>query len=168
DEVKGSVDVSLLLKLQKRVAELEQEKVNLQREWDSREEQLQQEHDKDLDECRRTLGADRDYEAQKRQELESANKRLKKDLNDLRASLTAGKSSRLTPAYNVLLEQLSSTTEELEMRQEEVLMLRTQLVNLEVYKFKVLCINRAAFTFTAEIPHSGCVLVVPLCGLDEL
>lgn len=40
------MDVSLLLKLQKRVAELEQEKVNLQREWDSREEQLQQEHDK--------------------------------------------------------------------------------------------------------------------------
>ncbi|KAK3526293.1 hypothetical protein QTP70_022697 [Hemibagrus guttatus] len=136
DEVKGSVDVALLLKLQKRVAELEQEKMNLQREWDSREEQLQQEHDQDLDECRRTLGAERDYEAQKRQDLESANKRLKKDLNDLCASLTVGKSSRLTPAYNVLLEQLSSTTEELEMRKEEVLILRTQLVNLEGFKFK--------------------------------
>lgn len=45
DEVKGSVDVALLLKLQKQVAELEQEKMNLQREWDSREEQLQQEHE---------------------------------------------------------------------------------------------------------------------------
>ncbi|XP_058264169.1 unconventional myosin-Va isoform X2 [Hemibagrus wyckioides] len=117
DEVKGSVDVALLLKLQKRVAELEQEKMNLQRVWDSREEQLQQEHDQ-------------------RQDLESSNKRLKKDLNDLRACLTAGKSSRLTPAYNVLLEQLSSTTEELEMCKEEVLMLRTQLVNLEGFKFK--------------------------------
>lgn len=39
------MDVALLLKLQKRVAELEQEKMNLQREWDSREEQLQLEHD---------------------------------------------------------------------------------------------------------------------------
>ncbi|XP_026774652.3 unconventional myosin-Va isoform X1 [Pangasianodon hypophthalmus] len=136
EEVKGNVDVALLLKLQKRVAELEQEKMNLQREWDSREEQLQQEHSKDLDECRRTLGAERDYEAQKRQELESANKRLKKDLNELRVSLTAGKGSKLAPAYNVLLEQLSSTTEELEMRKEEVLMLRTQLVNLEGFKHK--------------------------------
>lgn len=46
DEVKRSMDVALLLKLQKRVAELEQEKMNLQWEWDSREEQLQQEHTK--------------------------------------------------------------------------------------------------------------------------
>lgn len=44
--MKRSEDVALLLKLQKRVAELEQEKMNLQREWDSREEQLQQEHAK--------------------------------------------------------------------------------------------------------------------------
>lgn len=43
EEVKGSVVVALLLKLQRRVAELEQGKMNLQREWDSREEQLQQE-----------------------------------------------------------------------------------------------------------------------------
>ncbi|XP_034163176.2 unconventional myosin-Va isoform X2 [Pangasianodon hypophthalmus] len=71
EEVKGNVDVALLLKLQKRVAELEQEKMNLQREWDSREEQLQQEHSKDLDECRRTLGAERDYEAQKEAAVES-------------------------------------------------------------------------------------------------
>lgn len=40
------MDVALLLKLQRRVAELEQEKINLQRAWDSREEQLQQEHAK--------------------------------------------------------------------------------------------------------------------------
>ncbi|XP_060770466.1 unconventional myosin-Va [Neoarius graeffei] len=136
DEVKGSLDVALLLKLQKRVAELEQEKMNLQREWDSREEQLQQEYTKDLDEYRRTLGAERDYEAQKRQELESANKKLKKDLNELRVSLTARKGSGSAPAINVLLEQLRSTTEELEMRKEEVLILRTQLVNLEGFKYK--------------------------------
>ncbi|KAF7701918.1 hypothetical protein HF521_001201 [Silurus meridionalis] len=117
EEVKGSVDVSLLLKLQKRVAELEQVKMNLQREWDSREEQLQQEH-------------------ATRQELESANKRLKKDLNDLRVSVSVRKGSGLAQAYNVLLEQLSSATEELEMRKEEVLLLRTQLVNLEGFNYK--------------------------------
>ncbi|XP_036432367.1 LOW QUALITY PROTEIN: unconventional myosin-Va [Colossoma macropomum] len=140
EELQGAVDVALLLKLQRRVAELEQEKLNLQSEWDSREEQLQQDHVKELGECRRTLGAERDYEAQKRQELESDNKRLKKDLNELRVSLSLGKGSGRAspgaPAYNVLLEQLSSITEELEIRKEEVLLLRTQLVNLEAFKYK--------------------------------
>lgn len=59
------------------------------------------------------------------------------DLNELRASLTVGKDSGLAPAYKVLLEQLSSTTEELEMRKEEVLMLRTQLVSPEGLRFQV-------------------------------
>uniref|UniRef100_A0A8B9H6X2 Myosin VAb n=1 Tax=Astyanax mexicanus TaxID=7994 RepID=A0A8B9H6X2_ASTMX len=76
-----------------------------------------------------------------RQELESDNKRLKKDLNELRASLSVKKGSgRASPgssAYNVLLEQLSSITEELEVRKEEVLLLRTQLVSLEAFKYKV-------------------------------
>lgn len=76
-----------------------------------------------------------------RQELESANKRLKKDLNELRASLAVGKGSRFAPLYNVLQEQLNSTTEELEMRKEEVLMLRTQLINLQGFRFRVLCIK---------------------------
>ncbi|KAM9496857.1 unconventional myosin-Va [Clarias gariepinus] len=136
EEVKGSVDAALLLKLQKRVAELDQEKTNLQREWDCREKQLLQENAKHLEECRRALGAERDYEAQKRQDLEAVNNKLKKDLNELHVSVTAGKGSGLAPAYNLLLEQLSSTSEELEMRKEEVLILRTQLVNLEDFKYK--------------------------------
>lgn len=89
-----------------------------------------------------------------RQELESANKKLKKDLNELRVSLTARKGSGSAPAINVLLEQLRSTTEELEMRKEEVLILRTQLVNLEGFKYKVWYINRDAFTCTAEVQRS--------------
>uniref|UniRef100_A0AAR2ISI7 Myosin VAb n=1 Tax=Pygocentrus nattereri TaxID=42514 RepID=A0AAR2ISI7_PYGNA len=134
EELQGAVDVGLLLKLQRRVAELEQEKLNLQSEWDSREEQLQQDHAK-----------------VPRQELESDNKRLKKDLNDLRVSLSLGKGSGRAspgaPAYNVLLEQLSSITEELEVRKEEVLLLRTQLVNLEAFKYKVKTnIDRLALT----------------------
>ncbi|XP_066523254.1 unconventional myosin-Va [Hoplias malabaricus] len=135
DELQGAVDVSLLLKLQRRVAELEQEKLSLQNEFDTREEKLQQEHIKELEACRRTLRSEKDYESQKRQELESDNKRLKKDLNELRSSLGKG-SGRGSQAYNVLLEQLSSITEELEVRKEEVLLLRNELVNLEASKYK--------------------------------
>uniref|UniRef100_A0A672MCY4 Unconventional myosin-Va-like n=1 Tax=Sinocyclocheilus grahami TaxID=75366 RepID=A0A672MCY4_SINGR len=79
-----------------------------------------------------------------RQELESDNKKLKKDLQELRQSLSKGSGSKLASpggqAYNVLLEQLNSTTEELEMRKEEVLMLRSQLVNHEAFKHKVVFI----------------------------
>uniref|UniRef100_A0AAR2KID0 Myosin VAb n=1 Tax=Pygocentrus nattereri TaxID=42514 RepID=A0AAR2KID0_PYGNA len=146
EELQGAVDVGLLLKLQRRVAELEQEKLNLQSEWDSREEQLQQDHAK-----------------VPRQELESDNKRLKKDLNDLRVSLSLGKGSGRAspgaPAYNVLLEQLSSITEELEVRKEEVLLLRTQLVNLEAFKYKVKTnIDRLALT----------IYISPTLDLHEL
>uniref|UniRef100_A0A9J8CBL7 Myosin VAb n=1 Tax=Cyprinus carpio carpio TaxID=630221 RepID=A0A9J8CBL7_CYPCA len=121
-------DVSLLLKLQRRVAELEKEKMDLQSEMDTKEEQLELEQTKV-----RTII---------RQELESDNKKLKKDLQELRQSLSKGSGSKLASpggqAYNVLLEQLNSTTEELEMRKEEVLILRSQLVNHEAFKHKVL------------------------------
>uniref|UniRef100_A0A673JZA9 Unconventional myosin-Va-like n=1 Tax=Sinocyclocheilus rhinocerous TaxID=307959 RepID=A0A673JZA9_9TELE len=134
-------DVSLLLKLQRRVAELEKEKMDLQSEMDTKEDQLQLEQTKELEDCQRVLGAERDYEALKRQELESDNKKLKKDLQELRQSLSKGSGSKLASpggqAYNVLLEQLNSTTEELEMRKEEVLILRSQLVNHEAFKHKV-------------------------------
>uniref|UniRef100_A0A8C1Y3A3 Myosin VAb n=1 Tax=Cyprinus carpio TaxID=7962 RepID=A0A8C1Y3A3_CYPCA len=131
-----AADVSLLLKLQRRVAELEKEKMDLQSEMDTKEEQLE------LEQTKRVLGAERDYEALKRQELESDNKKLKKDLQELRQSLSKGSGSKLASpggqAYNVLLEQLNSTTEELEMRKEEVLILRSQLVNHEAFKHKVI------------------------------
>uniref|UniRef100_A0A671L7V7 Unconventional myosin-Va n=1 Tax=Sinocyclocheilus anshuiensis TaxID=1608454 RepID=A0A671L7V7_9TELE len=134
-------DVSLLLKLQRRVAELEKQKMDLRGEMDTKEEQLQLEQTKELEDCRRVLGAERDYEALKRQELESDNKKLKKDLQELRQSLSKGSGSKVASpggqAYNVLLEQLDSTTEELEMRKEEVLILRSQLVNHEAFKHKV-------------------------------
>uniref|UniRef100_A0A7N6FEG4 Myosin VAb n=1 Tax=Anabas testudineus TaxID=64144 RepID=A0A7N6FEG4_ANATE len=70
-----------------------------------------------------------------RQELESENKKLKQDLNELRKSLTDEKSDLLPPSpgslpYNTLLEQLNSSNEELEMRKEEVLLLRAHMVHL--------------------------------------
>ncbi|XP_050955214.1 unconventional myosin-Va isoform X2 [Labeo rohita] len=140
DAGQTAADVSLLLKLQRRVAELEKEKMDLQSEMDTKEEQLQLERTKELEDCQKVLGAERDYEALKRQELESDNKKLKKDLQELRQSLTKGSGSKVASpggqAYNVLLEQLNSTTEELEMRKEEVLILRSQLVNHETFKHK--------------------------------
>uniref|UniRef100_A0A8C1XVP9 Myosin VAb n=1 Tax=Cyprinus carpio TaxID=7962 RepID=A0A8C1XVP9_CYPCA len=135
-------DVSLLLKLQRRVAELEKEKMDLQSEMDTKEEQLELEQTKV-----RTII---------RQELESDNKKLKKDLQELRQSLSKGSGSKLASpggqAYNVLLEQLNSTTEELEMRKEEVLILRSQLVNHEAFKHKVMC---KLFLQSFDIPFDG-------------
>uniref|UniRef100_A0A673JSM1 Unconventional myosin-Va-like n=1 Tax=Sinocyclocheilus rhinocerous TaxID=307959 RepID=A0A673JSM1_9TELE len=143
DAGQTAADVSLLLKLQRRVAELEKEKMDLQSEMDTKEDQLQLEQTKVRTKTARVLGAERDYEALKRQELESDNKKLKKDLQELRQSLSKGSGSKLASpggqAYNVLLEQLNSTTEELEMRKEEVLILRSQLVNHEAFKHKVVC-----------------------------
>jgi len=77
-----------------------------------------------------------------RQELESENKKLKQDLNELRKSLTNESSELAPPApgslpYNILLDQLDSSNEELEMRKEEVLLLRSHMVRQEALKHKV-------------------------------
>lgn len=77
-----------------------------------------------------------------RQQLESENKKLKQDLNELRKSLTNENSELMPPApgslpYNTLLEQLSSSNEELEIRKEEVLLLRSHMVRQEALKHKV-------------------------------
>jgi len=106
DAVQTAADVSLLMKLQRRVTELEKENMELQSEMDTKEEQLQLErtkvnsviyfrmaqfilvlinqklnsygkhytnevkdalslHFKELEDCQRVLGAERDYEALK-------------------------------------------------------------------------------------------------------
>lgn len=77
-----------------------------------------------------------------RQELQSENKKLKQDLDELRKSLTSEDSEMMPPApgsmpYNILLDQLSSSNEELEMRKEEVLLLRSHMVRQEALKHKV-------------------------------
>ncbi|KTF94260.1 hypothetical protein cypCar_00023820, partial [Cyprinus carpio] len=114
DVSKAILDMSLFLKLQKRVSELEQEKQSLQNELDRREEQFQRAR-------------------ARRQELESENKKLKHDLNEMRQSLRgsaeAGSAAPGSPAYTVLLDQLNASNEELEVRKEEVLILRSQLVS---------------------------------------
>uniref|UniRef100_A0A8C3IY55 Myosin VA n=1 Tax=Chrysemys picta bellii TaxID=8478 RepID=A0A8C3IY55_CHRPI len=68
-----------------------------------------------------------------RQELESENKKLKNELNELQKALLEKSSPVVTapgaPAYRVLLDQLTSVSEELDVRKEEVLILRSQLVS---------------------------------------
>lgn len=78
-----------------------------------------------------------------RQELESENKKLKQNLNELRKSLTNESGDVMPPApgslpYDILLDQLSSSNEELEMRKEEVLLLRSHMVRQEALKHKVM------------------------------
>lgn len=71
--------------------------------------------------------------ASQRQELESENKKLRHDLAEMRQSLlgdaATGAGAPGSPAYKVLLDQLNASCEELEVRKEEVLILRSQLVS---------------------------------------
>uniref|UniRef100_A0A665W0R5 Myosin VAb n=1 Tax=Echeneis naucrates TaxID=173247 RepID=A0A665W0R5_ECHNA len=136
-----AVDLSVLLKLQRRVKDLEQDKQSLWQQLDKREE-ARQEKAKEVEEQRTAGRAELDLETLKRQELETENKKLKQDLNELRKSLTIENSESLPPApgslpYNILLEQLSSSNDELEMRKEEVLLLRSHMVRQEALKHKV-------------------------------
>ena len=69
-----------------------------------------------------------------RQELESENKKLKNDLNELRKAVAErasqnSSSNELQDSYNILLSQLKAANEELDARKEEVLILRTQIVS---------------------------------------
>ncbi|XP_072551560.1 unconventional myosin-Va isoform X1 [Salminus brasiliensis] len=133
DVTKPSLDMALFLKLQKRVTELEQEKQGLQNELDRKDEQFQRARARDDEEHKKARSAELEYESLKRQELESENKKLKHNLNEMRQSLmgNTGATSAApgSPAYKVLLDQLNSSNEELEVRKEEVLILRSQLVS---------------------------------------
>lgn len=69
-----------------------------------------------------------------RQELESENKKLKNDLNELRKTLSErasqnNSSNELQDGYSLLLSQLKAANEELDARKEEVLILRSQIVS---------------------------------------
>uniref|UniRef100_A0A8C2ZTZ5 Myosin VA n=1 Tax=Cyclopterus lumpus TaxID=8103 RepID=A0A8C2ZTZ5_CYCLU len=131
DETQTTVDLPILLKLQRRVKELEQDKQSLWQQLDNGEE-AQQEKAK--------VWTEMNCEITK-QKLESDNKKLKRDLDELRNSLT-NENSELAPPipgslpYNILLEHLGSSNDELEMRKEEVLLLRSHMVRQEALKHK--------------------------------
>ncbi|XP_075389346.1 unconventional myosin-Vb [Tenrec ecaudatus] len=135
---KAAMDMTVFLKLQKRVRELEQERRRLQAQLEKREQQDSKkaqveppQNDVDLDQ-----DADLAYNSLKRQELESENKKLKNDLNELRKAIAEqAVQNNSTPGspdgYSLLLNQLRLTSEELEVRKEEVLILRTQIVSAD-------------------------------------
>uniref|UniRef100_A0A3Q4GUJ0 Myosin VB n=1 Tax=Neolamprologus brichardi TaxID=32507 RepID=A0A3Q4GUJ0_NEOBR len=128
---KAAMDISLFMKLQKRVRELEQERKKLQLTVEKMEE-LAKRKVTEQGFIRGQETADLAYNNLKRQELESENKKLKNDLNELRKTVAErasqnSSSNELQDSYNLLLSQLKSANEELDARKEEVLILRTQI-----------------------------------------
>uniref|UniRef100_A0A671RK40 Unconventional myosin-Vb n=1 Tax=Sinocyclocheilus anshuiensis TaxID=1608454 RepID=A0A671RK40_9TELE len=126
---KAAMDLSVFMKLQKRVRELEQERKRLQTNLEKVEE-LSTRKACLFDD----INADLAYNSLKRQELETENKKLKNDLNELRKAVADrasdnNSSNELQEGYNLLLNQLKAANEELDVRKEEVLMLKTQIVN---------------------------------------
>uniref|UniRef100_A0A670ZR92 Myosin VB n=1 Tax=Pseudonaja textilis TaxID=8673 RepID=A0A670ZR92_PSETE len=131
---KAAMDMSLFLKLQKRVRELEQERRKLKTQLEKKENESKKPQ---VIETKNEMDLDRDtdlaYNSLKRQELESENKKLKNDLNELRKAVVDGvvrnnSSNDVHDTYNLLLNQLKSASEELEVRKDEVLILRTQII----------------------------------------
>nr|XP_046231871.1 unconventional myosin-Vb isoform X3 [Scatophagus argus] len=131
---KAAMDISLFMKLQKRVRELELERKRLQANVDKMEELAKRKGSESRSPTSEQETADLAYNNLKRQELESENKKLKNDLNELRKTIAQrasqnNSSDELQDSYNLLLSQLKAANEELDARKEEVLILRTQIVS---------------------------------------
>ncbi|XP_071587359.1 unconventional myosin-Vb-like isoform X1 [Heliangelus exortis] len=130
---KAAMDMTLFLKLQKRVRELEQERKKLQTQLEKKEQESKKSQ---VIETKTEVTSDHEdfaYNSLKRQELESENKKLKNELNELRKAVAEratqnNSSNDIQESYNLLLNQLKSANEELEVRKEEVLILRTQIM----------------------------------------
>uniref|UniRef100_A0A674H8R3 Myosin VB n=1 Tax=Taeniopygia guttata TaxID=59729 RepID=A0A674H8R3_TAEGU len=119
---KAAMDMTLFLKLQKRVRELEVERKKLQAQLEKKEQE------RNPPARNMELGG-----RIKKQELESENKKLKNELNELRKAIadhaTQNNSANdVQDGYSLLLNQLKSANEELEVRKEEVLILRSQIM----------------------------------------
>ncbi|XP_066568297.1 unconventional myosin-Vb isoform X1 [Amia ocellicauda] len=131
---KAAMDISLFMKLQKRVRELEQERRRLQTDLEKMEELVNRKGNENKNSADQDSNGDSAYNSLKRQELESENKKLKNDLNELRKAIAEratnnNSSNELQESYNLLLNQLKGANEELEVRKEEVLILRAQIVS---------------------------------------
>ncbi|KAF4098579.1 unconventional myosin-Vb isoform X2 [Onychostoma macrolepis] len=132
---KAAMDLSVFMKLQKRVRDLEQERKRLQTNLEKVEELgIRKGNEPKSSTSEDDINADLAYNSLKRQELETENKKLKNDLNELRKAVVDkasdnNSSNELQEGYNLLLNQLKAANEELDVRKEEVLMLKTQIVN---------------------------------------
>ncbi|XP_054664937.1 unconventional myosin-Vb isoform X2 [Grus americana] len=121
---KAAMDMTLFLKLQKRVRELEQERKKLQIQLEKKEQESKKSQ---VTEMKTEVASDHEdfaYNSLKRQELESENKKLKNELNELRKAIADRATQTNSPddiqdSYNLLLNQLKSASEELEVRKEE-------------------------------------------------
>ncbi|XP_030723769.1 unconventional myosin-Vb isoform X1 [Globicephala melas] len=135
---KAAMDLTVFLKLQKRVRELEQERKKLQVQLEKKEQQDSKKIPAELPSSDLDVDQDADlaYNSLKRQELESENKKLKNELNELRKAVADQASEHsaahgIPDSYCLLLNQLKLAHEELEVRKEEVLILRTQIVSAD-------------------------------------
>lgn len=85
---------------------------------------------------------------------------MKNDLNELRKAVADrasenNSSNELQEGYNLLLNQLKAANEELDVRKEEVLMLKTQIVNStrqseninHIVSLKTLPTHQSTYTF---------------------
>ncbi|KAK7895777.1 hypothetical protein WMY93_021102 [Mugilogobius chulae] len=102
---KAAMDISLFMKLQKRVRELEQERKRLQANIDKMEELSKRKGSESRSPTSEQENADLAYNNLKRQELESENKKLKNDLNELRKTVAEkasqnNSSNELQDGYN--------------------------------------------------------------------
>ncbi|XP_068857962.1 unconventional myosin-Vb isoform X2 [Aphelocoma coerulescens] len=116
---KAAMDMTLFLKLQKRVRELELERKKLQAQLEKKEQERQKSQVIETKAQVTPEHEDFAYNSLKRQELESENKKLKNELNELRKAIadhaTQNNSSNdMQDSYNLLLNQLKSANEELE------------------------------------------------------
>ncbi|TWW66679.1 Unconventional myosin-Vb [Takifugu flavidus] len=130
----AAMDISLFMKLQKRVRELEQERRRLQTTIEKMEELNKRKGSESRSTISEQESADQAYDSLKRQELETENKKLKNDLNELRKTIADhasqnNSSNELQDGYNLLLSQLKAANEELDARKEEVLILKSQIVS---------------------------------------
>ncbi|XP_051497587.1 unconventional myosin-Vb-like isoform X1 [Apus apus] len=154
---KAAMDMTLFLKLQKRVRELEQERKKLQTQLEKKEQESKKSQVMETKTEGTSEHEDFAYNSLKRQELESENKKLKNELNELRKALAEratqnNSSSDIQDSYNLLLNQLKSASEELEVRKEEVLILRTQI--MKAAQQKEMGKNMESITTSASWPNS--------------
>ncbi|XP_033970578.1 unconventional myosin-Vb isoform X2 [Trematomus bernacchii] len=126
----AALDLSVFLKLQRRVRDLETERGRLQQQLERGGEHRSSE----APPLSEQDAADLTYTSLKLQDVEVENLKLRKDLLSLQKAVSerAGLSdptNELQESHALLMSQLRSANEELEARKEEVLILRTQIIS---------------------------------------
>ncbi|KAJ8311363.1 hypothetical protein KUTeg_010718 [Tegillarca granosa] len=123
-------DVALVIKLQKRIKDLETAKSKLASELDEKEEE--EEENKDITVSIPNFA----YNNLKMQELENENDKLKREVSKLMKSIAESTNFdhhvELSPAGREFMDQFEAMTDELERRREECLQLRAMLAEQSI------------------------------------